>query len=84
LCVKTVAEAPKGKDSVREIKFLLQHFGGQSPMVTLLGYLVFAAFLLAQIAAVVVIHAARTSRGLDALEATRLDPRARAIWKSGG
>jgi hypothetical protein len=52
-------------------------------MATLLGCLVFAVFLLAQIAAVVAIHGARTSRGSDALEATRLDPRARAIWESG-
>ena len=53
-------------------------------MATLLGGLVFAAFLLAQIAAVLAIHAARTSRGSDALEATRLDPRVRVIWESGG
>jgi hypothetical protein len=57
---------------------------GESTMATLLGGLVFAAFLLAQIAAVVAIHAARRSRGSDALEATRHDPRVRVIWESGG
>jgi len=53
-------------------------------MATLLGGLVFAAFLLTQIAAVVAIHAARTSRGSDALEAIGLDPCVRVIWESGG
>jgi len=52
-------------------------------MATLLGYLVFAAFLVAQIAAVVV-YAARTSRGSDSLGAMRLDAHARAIWDCGG
>jgi hypothetical protein len=52
-------------------------------METLLGGLVFAAFLLAQVA-VVAVHAERTSRGSDAFEAIRLDPRARVIWESGG
>ena len=53
-------------------------------METLLGGLVFAAFLLAQVAAVVAVHAERTSRGSDAFEAIQLDPRARVIWESGG
>jgi len=52
-------------------------------MATLLGCLVFAAFLLAQIAAVVAIHAAGTCDGSNSIEATRLDPPARAIWDSG-
>ena len=52
-------------------------------MSTLLGCLVFAAFVLAQIAAVVAIHAVRAGRGSDALEAIRLDPRLRVIWESG-
>ena len=53
-------------------------------METLLGGLLFAAFLLAQVAAVISIHAGRTSHGSDALESTRLDPRARVISESGG
>jgi hypothetical protein len=52
-------------------------------MSTLLGCLAFAAFVLAQIAAVVAIHTGRASRGSDALEAIRIDPRLKAIWESG-
>jgi hypothetical protein len=52
-------------------------------MSTLLECLVFGAFVLAQIAAVVAIHAVRASRGSDELEAIRLDPRLRDIWESG-
>ena len=53
-------------------------------MDTLLGGLVFAGFILTQVAAVVAIHAERKSRQPDAFEATRLDHRARVIWDSGG
>jgi hypothetical protein len=53
-------------------------------MATLLEFLVFAAFLPAQIAAVVAIHAAETCGGSNPIEATWLDPPARAIWESGG
>jgi len=53
-------------------------------MEILLGGLVFAAFVLAQVAAVVAIQADRTSRGSDAVEAIRRDPHARVIWESGG
>ena len=53
-------------------------------MDTLIGGLAFAAFLFAQVAAVVAAHAQRRSRGSDAFEAIRLDPRARVIWDSGG
>ena len=52
-------------------------------METLLGGLAFAAFLLAQIGAVIAIRADSTRRGSDAFEAIRLDPRARVIWESG-
>jgi len=47
-------------------------------METLLGALAFAAFILAQVLAVVAVHA--RSRQPHPLDATRLDPRARAVW----
>ena len=53
-------------------------------METLLGGLAFLAFLLAQVAAVISIHAGRTRHGFDAFEKTRLDPRARVISEAGG
>jgi hypothetical protein len=52
-------------------------------MSTLLECLVFGAFVLAQVAAVVALRAVRASRGSDALEAIRLDPRLRVIWETG-
>jgi len=53
-------------------------------MDTLLGAFAFAAFILAQVAAVVAIHAERERRQPNPVDATRLDPRARAIWDCGG
>ena len=53
-------------------------------MDTLIGFLAFAAFLLAQVTAVVAVHAKRTPHRSDAFEAVRLDPRARVIWDAGG
>ena len=53
-------------------------------MDMLLGAFAFAAFILAQVAAVVAVHAGRERRQPHPLEATRLDPRARAIWDGGG
>jgi len=53
-------------------------------MDTLLGAFAFAAFILAQVAAVVAIHAGRERRRPNPVDATRLDPRARAIWDCGG
>jgi hypothetical protein len=53
-------------------------------METLLGVLAFTAFILAQVAAVVAIHAGEERRRPDAFDATRLAPRARAVWDSGG
>jgi hypothetical protein len=53
-------------------------------MDTLLGAFAFAAFILAQVAAVVAIHAGRERRQPNPVDATRLDPRARAIWDCGG
>jgi len=53
-------------------------------MATLLGALVFVAFILAQVAAVVAVHAERERRQPDAFDAVRLDPRARVIWDCGG
>ena len=52
-------------------------------MTTLLGALVFAAFVLAQVMAVVAVHAERERRQTHPLARTRPDPRARAIWDSG-
>ena len=49
-------------------------------METLLGALAFAAFILAQVLAVVAVHARRERRQPHPLDATRLDPRARAVW----
>jgi hypothetical protein len=53
-------------------------------MDTLLGVLAFTAFVVAQVAAVVAIHAGKERRQPHPVEATRLDPRARAVWDSGG
>ena len=50
-------------------------------METLLGALAFAAFILAQVLAVVAVHAG--SRQPHPLDATRLAPRARAVWDGG-
>jgi hypothetical protein len=51
-------------------------------MDTVLGVLAFTAFILAQVAAVVAVHAAR--RQPNPIDATRLDPRARVVWDCGG
>jgi hypothetical protein len=53
-------------------------------METLLGAVVFAAFVLAQVAAVVAVHAERERRQPSPFDATRLDPRARVVWDCGG
>jgi hypothetical protein len=53
-------------------------------METLLGALVFAAFVLAQVGAVVAVHAERERRQPHPVDATRLDPRARVIQDCGG
>ena len=53
-------------------------------METLLGALVFVAFILAQVAAVVAVHAHRERRQPNPVDTTRLDPRARAVWDCGG
>jgi hypothetical protein len=53
-------------------------------MDTLLGAFAFAAFILAQVAAVVAVHAGRERRQPHPCDATRLDPRTRAIWDCGG
>lgn len=53
-------------------------------METLLGVLAFTAFIVAQVAAVVAIHAGNGHRLAHPFDATRLDPRARAVWGSGG
>lgn len=53
-------------------------------MDTLLGLLAFTAFVLAQVAAVVAIHAGKERRQPHPVDATRLGPRARAVWDSGG
>jgi hypothetical protein len=52
-------------------------------MATLLGALVFVAFILAQVAAVVAVHAEKERQPYP-FDATRLDPRARVIWDCGG
>jgi hypothetical protein len=52
-------------------------------MEALLGGLLFAAFIFAQIAAVVAVHSESRSRQSDALEAIRRDQSARATWASG-
>ena len=52
-------------------------------MDALLAGLLFAAFLFAQIAAVVAVHSESRSRQPDALDAIRRDQRARATWASG-
>ena len=53
-------------------------------METLLGALVFAAFVLAQVAAVVAVHAESERRQPHQLDATRVDSRARVIQDCGG
>jgi hypothetical protein len=53
-------------------------------MDTLLGALAFAAFILAQVGAVVAVHAERERRQPHPFDATRLDPRARVVWDCGG
>jgi hypothetical protein len=53
-------------------------------METLLGALAFTAFILAQVAAVVAVHAESQRRQPHPFDATRLDPRARAVWDCGG
>ena len=54
-------------------------------MDTLLGAFAFAAFILAQVAAVVAVHAGRERRQPHPLDATHLDPReARCMLIWGG
>jgi hypothetical protein len=53
-------------------------------METLLAALVFAAFVLAQVAAVVAVHAESQRRQPHQQDATHLDPRARVIRDCGG
>lgn len=53
-------------------------------MDTLLGALAFTTFVLAQVAAVVAVHAERERRQPNPFDATRLDPRARVVWDCGG
>ena len=53
-------------------------------MDTFMGAFAFAAFILAQVAAVVAVHAGRQRRQPHPFDATRLDPRTRAIWDCGG
>ena len=53
-------------------------------MTTLLGTLIFVALILAQVAAVVAVHAERERCQPNPFAATRLDPRARAVWDCGG
>jgi hypothetical protein len=53
-------------------------------MESILGYLAFMAFVVAQVAAVIAVHAERNTHQSDDFEAVRLDPRARAVWDSGG
>jgi hypothetical protein len=53
-------------------------------METLLGALAFAAFVLAQVAAVVAVHAESERRQPRPFDAARLDPRARVIQDCGG
>ena len=55
----------------------------ESKMETLLGALAFAAFMLAQLAAVVTVHAERERRQPYPLDATRLDLRARVVSDCG-
>jgi hypothetical protein len=52
-------------------------------METLLGALAFAAFMLAQVAAVVAVHAERERRQPAPFDATRLDLRARVVSDCG-
>jgi hypothetical protein len=53
-------------------------------MTTLLGALMFVAFILAQVAAVIAVHAERERRQPTPFAATRPDPGARAVWDCGG
>jgi hypothetical protein len=52
-------------------------------METLLGVLAFTAFVLAQVAAVVAVHAERERRQPHPVDATRLYPRARVVSDCG-
>jgi hypothetical protein len=52
-------------------------------METLLGALAFAAFMLAQVAAVVAVNAERERRQPHPVDATRLAPRARVVPDCG-
>jgi hypothetical protein len=70
----TISKATTGKEP--------EATSEESTMETLLGALVFTAFILAQVAAVVAVHAER--RQPHPFDATRLDPRARVVWDCGG
>ena len=49
-----------------------------------LGALAFTAFILAQLTAVVAVHAESKHRQPHPFDETRLDPRARVVWNCGG
>jgi len=51
-------------------------------METLLGGFLFATFMVAQVAAVIAVHAARKAHP-HAFDAIQRDPLARVIWHSG-
>ena len=53
-------------------------------MSTFLGALAFAAFVLAQIAAVVALHRAKNARQPQGFDEAQRDPRVRLIEHSGG
>ena len=50
---------------------------------TILGALVFAGFVVAQVAAVVAVHRMRNDRQPQAFDEVLRDPRARTVWYSG-
>ena len=52
-------------------------------MEMLLGGLAFAAIILGQLAAVVVVHGERQTRQPDALSRRRLEDRKKLIWQAG-
>ena len=52
-------------------------------MEALLGALAFTAFILAQVAAIVAVHAERERRQPHPIDATRPNPRARVAWHCG-
>jgi hypothetical protein len=56
---------------------------GESTMEALLGALAFTAFILAQVAAIVAVHAERERRQPHPVDATRPNPRARIAWDCG-